>query len=109
MAAVYSEGLDPQERYERIRDGIGALAALRDDDAHDVTDPLFWTEHGRGERALEGLRQVARYYSDEHAADLTFCVYCSEPVDDPEDAKEEAHRGCARTEGAPGAEGRECL
>lgn len=93
--------LDPQDRYERVRAGIGALVALKDDDAHAVMDPRFWAKNGTGELALEGLGEVARHYAEEHGASEAggvFCVHCDDPIDDPEEAREEAHAGCAQAD-----------
>lgn len=105
--------LDAQERYDRVRAGINALLDLKDDDAHagEPLDPRFWAKNGTGEAALEGLREVARYYAEEHGAGATFCVYCDDPIDDPEEAREEAHAGCAQAnaeaEAQAGARGEE--
>lgn len=94
-----ADRLDPQERYERVHEGILALLALKDDDANAVMDPLFWTEvpPGRGEVALEGLREVAGFYAEEYGADVT-CDDCGDPFEGPEETEAEPHPESAQTE-----------
>lgn len=98
MAEDRDSRLDPLVALLRVQDAVRVLEGLKDEDAHDVMDPLFWTKHGRGEGALEGLREVARHYAEEHGAGTTFCFHCADPVDDPREAEQEAHADCARAE-----------
>lgn len=92
--------LSPEERYAKIREGVVALALVKDRGAGLLREGFF--ESGaQGHDALEHLRDVLHDLAEQHGVEALFCIYCGGLVigdGSPEEIEEEAHRGCAASE-----------
>lgn len=89
--------MSTEERYAKIREGVVALALLKERGPELLAEG-FLSDGAQGGEALEHLRDVLREDEDNYGILAVFCVHCGGLLTletGPEEVEDEAHDQCA--------------
>ena len=89
--------MSTEERYAKVREGVIALALLKERGPELLAEG-FLADDAQGGEALEYLREVLHEDADNYGILAAFCVHCGGLVTaetGPEEIENEAHDECA--------------